>query len=419
VTAAVLVAAVGVTATVVTSGRPDARPAESDPFATMNAWAGKLAHGPTHGAVGADAGYVADLSAGMMRNWREGRYAVDRLSVAKVTVPFVDDVGPYRIALAVLVLDKPDERKWPYAHAWMYGARGTDAATLAASAEGVGHGLGPYEHIEYGADDGPGVYVAVVPPQCRFATTTTPADPAWTPESTGSYIVRTEPTSQPEWWQVSCDGDDVRAEMPAPNRRLAPGMPSEAQLDQALTGARVQIDRVVARQCVVAAAQSMPFMSVSGVSALLWVGDFAGSPSAVGGGTPPMDRAAVVVARLDRGGWAVFLLAGWSSGPYGWSPTQTFSVTGDPTRPDAVFVLRPREDELDHLVIPPTGAVSVRVLYRGVPVGQASVIGGAARLSVPVRSDTIEALGPGGDVVGRGASAAPLRDTGIIDRWSE
>jgi hypothetical protein len=421
VTAAVLVVALGVTAAAVTWKRPDAPPAERDPdrqFATMNAWAGKLADGPTHGAVGADAGFVAELSAGMMRNWREGRYAVERLSVDRVTVPFVDDVGPYRIALVVLVLTEPDERNWPYASTWLYGDRGADAATLVAGAERVGHGLEPYAHTEYGTAEGTVAYVAVVPPQCRFATTTTPADPVWTPESTGSHIVRTESTTQPEWWQVDCGGD-VRAELPSPARRLPPDALTEAQIDQALAGARGHVDRAVARQCLLMAAQPHPFAPAAGTPDLVWIGAFAGSPAAVSGGLPPTDLAAVAAVRLDKGGWAVHLLVGWSSGPYGWTAARQFAVAGDPAGPDTMFVLHMREGEPEYLVIPPADAVSVRALYHGTPVGEAAVTAGAARLSEPVPFDTVEALSPSGDVLGRGTPAGPLSDTGIIDRWGE
>ncbi|GIJ59034.1 hypothetical protein [Virgisporangium aurantiacum] len=419
VVVAVLVIALGVTASAMTWTRTVTPPAQNDPdreFSAVNAWAAKLANGPTHGAVGTDGAFVAEISAGIMRNWREGRYAAERLSVDRVTVPFLDDVGPYRIALAVLVLTKPDERNWPHASVWLYGARGASAATLVAGAERVGHGLEPYAHTAYAVEGGPTVNVAVVPPQCRFATTTTPADPRWTPEPTGSYIVRTGSTTQPEWWQVDCGGD-VRAELPSPARR--PAEPTEAEIDQALATARVQVDRSIARQCVLAAAQPLALTPVAGTPALVWVGDFAGSPAAVAGALPPMDRAAVAVARLDKGGWAVILLGGWSSGSYGWVPVQVFTADGDPIRPDATFVLRPREDDPDHLVIPPAGATSVRALYRGAPVGAAAVTAGAARLSVPVPFDTVEALGPGGAVLGRGAPAEPLADTGIIDRWSQ
>lgn len=422
VAAAVLVVALGVTATAVTWTQSDTPPAQNESdrqLTNSNAWAAKLANGPTHGAVGADAAFVADLSAGMMRNWRDGRYDVERLSVDRVTVPFVDDVGPYRVALVVLVLTKPDERKWPFAHAWLYGARGADPATLVASAERVGHGLEPYAHTEYStAAEGPGAYIAVVPPQCRLATTTTPADPQWTPEPTGSYIVRTEPTTQPEWWQVDCGGD-VRAELPSPTRRMPPDTPTEAQLDQALAGVRVQVDRTVARQCVQTAAQPNPFPPVTGVPTLTWIGDYAGPPSAVVGAVPPSDRAAVTIARLDKGGWAVQFLIGWSSGSLGWSQAQQFTVAGDPTRPDTTFVIRPRDDEPTYLVVPPVGTASVRALYRGTPIGEALVTGGTARLEIPAPFDTIEALGPSGDVLGRGTPATPLADTGIIDRWRE
>jgi hypothetical protein len=422
--AAVLVVALGVSAFMFTWTHTDTPPAQNESdaqFAAMNAWAAKVATGPTHGTVGADAGFVAEIADGMMRNWRDGRYDVERLSVDRVTVPFVDDVGPYRIALAVLVLTKPDERKWPFAHAWLYGARGADAATLVAGAERVGHGLEPYAYTQYSTADGPGAYVAVVPPQCRFATTTTPAAPAWTPEPTGSYIVRTQSTTESEWWQVDCGGD-VRAEMPSPARRS--DTPTEAQVDQAVAGARVQIDRSTAQQCVQAAAQPMLYMPVTGIPTLVWAGDFTGpqdgAQSAVPGALPPTDRAAVTVTRLDKGGWVVYLLAGWASGsPPGWSPIQVTGVDGDPTRPDFVFVLRVRDDQPDHLVVPPVGAVSVRALYRGAAVGEAPVTAGAVRLSVPVPFDTVEAIGPGGDVLGRGVPTSFALDSGIIDRWGE
>jgi len=420
--AAFLVVALGVAATARTWTMPDPPPPGQSEmerqFANTNAWAAELADGPTHGAVGADAAFVADLSAGMMRNWRDGWYDAERLSVDRVTVPFVDDVGPYRIALVVLVLTEPDERKWPFAHAWLYGTRGADAATLVAGAERVSHGLEPYAHTEYGTVEGPVAYVAVVPPRCRFGTTTTPADPRWAPEPTGSYIVRTQPTAQPEWWQVDC-GADVRVELPAPNRQGLPEMLTEAQLDEILAGVRTQVDRTVARQCVRLASRGYPSVPVAGLPALVWLGDYTDTRPVTAGEVPRSDRAAVTVTPLDRGGWAVQLLIGWSIGTLGWSPSQRFTVAGDPTRPDTTFVLRPHEEEPTYLVVPPAGAASVRALRGGTPVGAAPVVGGAARLEMSTPFDVVEALGPNGAVLGRGAPARPMGGAGIIDRWGE
>jgi hypothetical protein len=423
VVASVLVVALGVTATAFSWTRAAAPPAQGEgdrQFTNEMAWARKLADGPTHGALANDKALVTALSDGIMRNSRAGKYDVDHLApVARVAVPFVDDVGPYRLAFVVLVYTKPDERKWPFASQWLYGPRGADAATLLTTGERIGHGIEPLSAIDYSSGmDAPRVSVAVVPPQCRFATTTAPADPQWTPEPTGSYIVRTEPTTLPEWWRVDCGGD-VRAELPAPNRRLAAGEPTDAQLDAAVAGMRVQADRAVARQCLLAAAQPGRSPTLRAMPTLVWIGEYAGSPSAVSGGLPPSDRAAVAVTPVDKGGWVVQFLSGTSTGSYGWTSVRQLAVADDPTRPDTVFVLKEREDESPYLVVPPTGAVSVRALYRGQSVGEEPVTGGAARLDIPVPFDKIEALGPGGEVLGQGAPAAQFADYGIVSRWGE
>ncbi|GIJ73421.1 hypothetical protein [Virgisporangium ochraceum] len=423
VAAAALTLALGVTATAAGWTRPDTPPAQSESdrqFANANAWAGRLADGPTHGAVGADAAYVEALAAGMMRNWREGRYDVERLSVDRVTVPFVDDVGPYRLALVVMVLTRPDERGWPYASAWLYGDRGAPAAALTEDAR-IGHGLEAYSHVSYSsAENTPTVHVAVVPPQCRFATTTTPADPDWTPEPTGSFIVRTGPTEQREWWQVDCNGGDVRAELPAPNRGPGAGFPTDAQVTESRAHERVPSATADVRRCLLSAAQPDLYAPLAGLPYVVWIGGAVGGQPE-GGGLPPADRGALTVARLDKGGWTAQVLTGWSQEAVAWTPTQRYAVTGDPTRADYTFVLRLRPDAPEHLVLPSAGATLVRATYRGRPVAEAPVTDGAARLSVPVPFDDVEALDAAGTVVGRGVPAEPLStsDTGVIDRWWE
>jgi hypothetical protein len=416
------VVALGVTATAVTRTRPDAPPAGTDPdrqFANMTAWAGRLAHGPTHGTVGADAGYVADLSAGMMRNWREGQYDVEQLSVEKVTVPFVDDVGPYRIAFVVMVLTKPDPRGWSFASTWLHGSRGASAAVLTDGAR-IGHGLEPFATDSYSsATDTATVHIAVVPPQCRFAATTTPAEPVWTPEPTGSYIVRTASTQEREWWQVDCGGD-IRAELPAPHRRPAADAPTSAQIDEARTFERVPTNADEVRRCLLGSTTFDRYVPMAGLPYVLWIGGALGIELNVSGMAPP-DRSAIVVGRLDKGGWTVQVLTGMSQEPSIWSPFQWYPVDGDPTRPDHTFVLRLRDDSPVHLVLPPSGATSVRAVYRGTPVAEAPVSDNAARLSVPVPFDGVEAVDAAGTVVGRGAPApqAHATSTGVIDRWSE
>ncbi|MEV4624621.1 hypothetical protein AB0J74_38675 [Asanoa sp. NPDC049573] len=70
----------------------------------------------------------------------------------------------------------------------------------------------------------------------------------WTPEATGSYLVRARATQRAEWWRVvwDCVVKDVGPAdplLPFPSLR-------EAYLDAALTGARGQVDRSLAFDAV-------------------------------------------------------------------------------------------------------------------------------------------------------------------------
>jgi hypothetical protein len=402
VCAVVLGGAVGF-ATIRPAGTP---PAQRHAVDNVNAWAGKLALAPGRGAVAADPAFVADLAARMMQNWRDGWYDGNRLSVGEVRVPYADDVGPYRMALVVLVLTEPDERNLLYASQWVIGPAGTSAAALAAGARSVRNGLDPFDTVRHSGPEGSLVTIGLVPPQCRIATSSPPAQPEWRAEPTGSIIIRTGVQTEPEWWQATCDGV-VRMERPSPSRQVLSGPISDAQLDQALLHCRASVDRAAAREYIARSTVVGPEAGFARLPYLIWAGR-----------TRDDVYVAVVAAPAERGGW-VGAYVMWR----GATPDQ-FSVAGfrladDPTLPGATIVAPLSGSE--YLAVPPPGAASVLVVASGVTTSTATVVDGAALLSLPaLRGQRVEALDPAGSVVGSGGvpSTAPVENGGV-DRWGE
>jgi hypothetical protein len=391
---------------------PPAPQTDSDrAFAAYNTWIQRLVDSPTRGAVGADAGYVADFAQRVDAHIRAGQYRSDPISLREVRVVFVDDVGPNRVAHAIFVLTEPDERKWPYASGWFVAPRGASAADLAAPVDfpQFGHGAEPFARWADGVSE-----VGVAPAGCEVASAPLP-DAEWKPEPTGSYIVRTEAQRRAERWQVTCDGE-VR-ERVATSRGGPLAELSEEQLDEALSRARSEVDRNRARTALHRAvawaggtARSTPY--------LLWSGELTGTETV-------QDRnfdgpVTVLAAPAIDGGWIgeVYLTLDQPNTEGSIGRGAAFTVREDPTAPGAMLVVVLDESGSDLLVVPPTGTAAVRTVRDGREIARADVVAGGALLRARRAAGlVVEALDATGAVTCRAEPAEVGWRTGEFSRW--
>lgn len=402
----------------------------ADPAAPLTArqeWVWQLVDSPVRGAVAADSGYVQALSAAVTDEYRSGMLSIPATS-RQAQVLYVDDVDKFRVAMAVFA-DQGDESA-NVAAAWMAAPRGARAETLAAALRNDGstpntdsyatEAIEPFDPVNLrtsgAGDTGATVSLGLAPSGCQVASAALPSATDWRPEPTGSYVVRSAATDRAEWWRVTCD-DVVRFEAPAPMSlgygKAGSSAVGEAELDNALTGARGTVDRELARNAIWGCVSK-------------WGYDLAARPRVVWGGvisgTGRSDGRVVVVAAPKVGGGWIGDVALFRDAPGSGmvSEGRFFAADADP-REAGVLVLRASDANDDPaspvLVVTPAGAVTVR---SGQPSVEADVRDEAAilRLST-VRDVAVQAVDASGQVIGTGTLALDATAPRHIDAWNQ
>ncbi|MFG1869991.1 hypothetical protein [Micromonospora arborensis] len=429
-------------------------PADStESIAPVLAWSNKLLQSPPRGAVSRDSGYVRQLTELLLAAMRRGDFprltvpldmvdnpnAVRALTTVKVL--YVDDVGGQRIALAAFVRDQPDPvTGWPAAAVWLVAEDGASAQELAntAAVRGTSDALEPYESLTVDDPSSPGkaVHVAIAPAGCVFLSSPSPRSETfqWTPEPTGSYLIRTPQTQRPEWWRVDC-GAVTRKITPAPGSLVAKPI-TDAQLATAMSRVRGTVTEQRARELVPQYAQSGGYR-LTALPSMVWGGQVAGIPARPTGGSPTAGepsvhsgKATILTAPAVGGGWVGEMTIDLDHpGPDGVIGTgASFTVPTDPTDPASVLAVAIASDtfasgdQRSLLVVTPAAATAVRVTQDGREVARASVSGCAAVLTVPdtMTSLVVEALDASGRTLASGQVAkGGVQVTPETDTWNQ
>jgi hypothetical protein len=391
-------------------------------------WVWRLVDSPIRGALAADAGFVQALTAEVTGEYRAGHLDIPA-TARPARLLFADDVDGVRVALAVFA-DQGDE-KANVVGAWMAAPSGASATTLAAALRREGRPAGtdfavteaiePFQpvnlRISGAGDTGVTVSLGLAPAGCQVASAPLPSVTQWRPEPTGSYVVRSSATHRGEWWRVTCDGT-ARYLAPAPMSlgygKAGSSAVDQADLDNALRGARGTVDRELARNAIWAFAGK-------------WGYDLAAPPGAVWGGvlsgTGRYDGQVVVLAAPKVGGGWIGDVALFQDLPGGGSAStgRSFSADGDPSQAD-VLVLRisdhPDDPASPVLVVTPRSAVGVRAIHSGLPPVGADVRDEAAVLRLSTARDAmVQAVDANGQMIGAGSLAPDATAPRHIDAW--
>ncbi|PYC71089.1 hypothetical protein C7C45_11760 [Micromonospora arborensis] len=416
-------------------------PADStESSAPVVAWSDKLLQSPPRGVVGQDSGYVRQLSELLLAAQRRGDIPRMDVPVTAVKVLFVDDVGGQRIALAAFVRDQPDPATgWPSTAMWLSADEGASAEELVSTnaVRGVSDGLEPYESLALGDPSGPGkvIHVAIAPAGCVFLSSPLPNGTAfqWTPEPTGSYLIRTPKTQRPEWWRVDC-GAVTRKMIPGPGS-LLPDSITDAQLATAMSRVRGSVPEQRARLMVSEYAKSRGYQ-LAALPSVVWGGHATGLPARSTGGSPAADaslesgEATILAAPAAGGGWigqvTIDLDRPRLNGVIGTGAS--FVVTADPTDPAGVLAVSIDSDNIGDegertlLVVTPAAATRVRVAQDGREVATAAVSGAGAVVPVPhsMTGLVVEALDASGRTLASGQVAGDgAASTLETDTWNQ
>ncbi|MEU7755708.1 hypothetical protein AB0B57_26870 [Micromonospora sp. NPDC049101] len=416
--------------------------AATESIAPALAWSDKLLQSPPRGVVGQDSGYVRQLSELLLAAQRRGGFPRVTLPLNVLDTPttvkvlFVDDIGGRRIALAAFVRDRPEPATdWSGPSVWLVADEGADADKLAspAAVHSFGDGLQPYESLALDAPTS--IHVAIAPAGCVFLTSPLPNGRAfrWTPEPTGSYLIRTPQTQRPEWWRVDC-GAVTRKTTPGPGS-LAPEPITDAQFATAMSRVRGAVPERRARPLLSSYAKSEGYR-LTALPSAVWGGQVAGLPARAAGGSPGADghslysgKATVLAAPAAGGGWAgevtIDLDQPRPDGVVGTSAT--FTVPTDPTDPASILVVSIGNDvgggegERSLLVVTPAAATQVRVVQDG-RARTTAVSGCGVVLTVPhsVPGLVVEALDASGRTLATGQVAREGAPSTLeTDTWNQ
>jgi hypothetical protein len=367
----------------------------------IHQWAELLRDTPVRGKVGtSDPAFVAEFTRLVSDRQRAGELRVTA-PVSEVNVLFLDDIGTARVAFVAFHLTTPDPTtKWENASAWFVARPGASVAELAGpnATAGIGDGLDPFTvHSRLSTANGveAGAAVGLAPAGCVVETAPLPAADAWTPEPTGSYVIRTRATARAEWWRVVCAG--IVKEMRPADPFLPTSPITDAQLDEALRGTRGHVDRDLARQAV--DATLLQPNGVAGPARVLWGGRVTGAAPDVNG---PFDGDGVLTAwPRVHGGWVLHLDIRYKETSPGGATGRgaTHWMPNDPTDLSIAVPLRLGES-VSVLVVVPDGATTVRAVRNGTLVDAADVTGLAAVVDAPDDQDLVfEALDRDGEVL--------------------
>ncbi|GLH96715.1 hypothetical protein [Phytohabitans aurantiacus] len=359
----------------------------------VQAWSERLYESPPRGGLAGDKMYLQALASAVAQQQPAGKYR-------EVRVLFLDDIGPYRIALVALARTAPTPNFWTHASRWLVADRGATVDKLAADATRVGDALEPYVEMELSKGDAgaPVVQIALAAGDCDFESAPWPAVKDWQPEATGSYLARAPQDAKPEWWRVTCDGV-MREEGPAPGW-LAPEGITEAEYATALSGIRGVRDPVSARDEVMSANGHWGY-EVTGLPKVIWQGRISGAGEDANGqmydGTGTMAAAPAV-----GGGWRGELSIRYDAiDPVsnGVGSSVSFGTRTDPGDPSSVVVVRLHDTAT--LVVTPANANGVEVVRGDTVVAQVPAKDAAALLSIGVKpGDVVRARDAAGAVVG-------------------
>ncbi|WP_422769705.1 hypothetical protein ACN28C_23595 [Plantactinospora sp. WMMC1484] len=385
----------------------------------MVAWGQRLVDSPPRGAVGRDAGYVAALAESLRAEQAAGRFERLTVPVREVRVLFVDDVGPYRVALAAFVRAAPDPgTQWVNAAHWFVAPAGAGPQELGRASAGrsASDGLAPHEEFTFGDLTRPDelLHVSVAPEGCDFSTApvaelTGPA-PRWSPEPTGDYLVRPPGSHRAEWWQITCAGV-VRARLAAPVA-VTTALTDE-QAATAVAGARGTADGEWVRRDLGMAAETLG-NRVTALPGLVWAGRIQGSPSGRYDGS-----VSVVAAPAADGEWAGQVIVEYDErGPDNILGARVdFDNRTDPTHPGSLVAVR-LDGTSTLLVIAPAGSRTVRAVRDGQEMASGTVTGDALLLTVPdLEGITLEARDAAGTPVGTGEVAGESQDGFTVNAW--
>lgn len=371
----------------------------------------RLYQSPTRGGLAGDTAYVAALASTVAQKQPVGKYR-------EVRVLFLDDVGPYRVALVALARTSPTPNFWAHASAWLVADRGATVDKLAADSSRVSDALAPYEETQLsgaGASD-PTIQVALAVDGCEFENAPWPAVTDWRPEATDSYLVRAPQDIKPEWWRVTCDGV-VRREGPAPGW-LAPEGLTEAQYAAALSGARGVRYTDLARESVMSDNSQWGY-EVTDLPKVVWQGRISGAGEA--SGVAYDGRATMVAAPAVGGGWRGSLTIRYDkqdpvSSSMGTGPA--FGTRTDPSDPSSVVVVSLHDNAT--LVVTPAAANGVEVVRDGTVVAQVPVKDAGAVLGIGVKpGDVVRARNAAGAEVGTATVNDDPLPGRAVDRWHE
>jgi hypothetical protein len=454
--AVVVVLLVAIAAVAALIHRPVRTTPEPIPLPTAGpwGWVEKLVDAPARGALAGDASFTATLLDEINR-MIHGRDAVPALvGVDGVPHPddltpsllFADDIAQHRVVVLALRLPSaPVPAQGRTAVAWLSGPRGATAGELVSALgshplpdDYAGRGYAaPFMTIEAGEQlwpnasictpTGPCVRLGLAPPSCVVETSPASDLKQWTPEPTGSYIVRTDTSARAEYWRVSCDGvvrDQAWAPRPVdyePSDAVAPDWLVRPALDDLarLTGDGLPALAVsYLKQSVPGVYSSFGF-DAAGPPRVIWASprqiipdqSFGRDPSPP---APTSGWAFVLATPSVRSTWFVTFEYFTDSGAAISSPGG-YEVASDPTDPaalladqvgwrDGTILAIARSAEAVDLV-GPDGTVALR----------ATVVDGAAVLTPPddlvTITDDYASVVPGVRIVSRDADGTVLADT--------
>jgi hypothetical protein len=377
----------------------------------LQAWSERLYKSPTRGGLAGETAYVEALADKLAKAQPAAKYR-------EVKVLFLDDVGPYRVALVAFARANPEPNFWAHGSTWYVSEKGAGVDQLAAASEHVGDGLEPYVEtvLSKGGVGDPVVQVALAADSCDFESAPWPAVTDWRPEATGSYLVRTPRDIKPEWWRVTCDGV-VRREAPAPGW-LAPEGLTEAQYATALSGTRGVPDTDLARDSLTNNINTWGY-EVTGLPKVVWQGRISGAGEAAE--VSYDGRATMVAAPAVGGGWRGMVDIRYDqidARSNGTGTGVSFGTRTDPSDPSSVVAV-PLHDHAT-LVVTPATATRVAVLRDGGVVAKTSATDASAVLSLRVEpGDVVRATDAAGAEVGTVTVDDDPLPGRPVDNWHE
>jgi hypothetical protein len=441
--AAVAVLLVGVAVLVAAGTRAAIRPADSP---TVQEWTRRLLDAAPRGALGQQQAFFDGLTSAVTDRLNSDD-VVDSLARAgtgptsptarDVRVLFADDIGGARVAAVALV---PDDGVRPLPAealvAWLVGPAGASPATLAQTLRRTAPATPtiikayPFLTAELPGltPSAAGPVVGLAPPECAVQTATRPAAGGWTPEPTGSYVVRSAADRNTEWWRVTCHGV-LREQIPAPPvidpASRATVTITDVDVSTALLSARGTPDRELAKLAVNALATQAGYELIA-------------KPEVVWGGRAPgLGDAVIVAARTVVGDWEGELVTRRDGAPTNeMSATSLFAIPTDPREDTRLLAVKvsvpgaigtvsgdaaPPPVALHILAVAPLNTASIRLVVAGQVLERKSLYTGGVTVfdSPPDTPDTrLEALDLDGVKV---STAVPLGleliTQGRIDNW--